>query len=115
VRRVARRQREAREQREADDDPARHVGQAAPLLARGQRRADGREVGDGQQRSDGRPAERDEPRVEVGDRELGRRQRERERDDADEPRSNPVREASVELFDSWVEEVDARCVFAAVR
>jgi hypothetical protein len=84
VGRLARGQREAGEEREADDDTARDEREALELMAARQRRADRGEVGAGEGRRDGGAREGDEPRIEVLDRELRRREREGEGHDAGE-------------------------------
>jgi hypothetical protein len=76
-------ERERGEQREADDDARRHDRQRPRLLAGRQRRARDEQVDGGQGRGHGGAPEGHEPRVEVGDREPRRREREREADDAE--------------------------------
>ena len=86
-------EREAGEEREADDDARGDDGQPARLGGGGAGRADGREVGGGEAPGDGGAAEGDQPRVEALQRELRRREGEREGQDpeAAEEQSEPGR------------------------
>ena len=87
---LARDQREAGEEREADDHARRDDGEPPRLGAGRARRAHRGEVGGGEQAGDGGAAERDDPRVEALERELGRGEGEREGEDPEAPKSRPT-------------------------
>jgi hypothetical protein len=80
---------ERRQQREADDDPRRHDRKRAHLRPARPRRPRDREVGGGEQRGARRAPEGDHPRIEVGDGQARRGQREGEAEDAERAEHEP--------------------------
>jgi hypothetical protein len=83
-------QRERGEQREADDDAEHHDRQRPPLRATRPRRPPQAQQDRREDRRHRGTSERDEHRVEVGDREPRRGQREREQRDAERRQREPA-------------------------